>query len=150
MSPEILRRSEGGDPQVSGGDPDLDAELSRQLGAFNAAASGVADQRELTVRLDDEGGLVAGLSGWTWGTAAGISMLWVRQDSRRGGVGRQLVAAAEAAARQRGCTRITVSSFTFQAPGFYERQGFVEFARTEGLPVEGQADVHLVKMLGPC
>jgi len=39
------------------------------------------------------------------------------------------------------------SSFTFQAPGFYERHGFVEFAWTEGLPVEGQADVHFVKML---
>lgn len=76
-------------------------------------------------------------------------MVWVREDSRRSGVGSRLLAAAEQVARDRACQRLTVSSFTFQAPAFYERYGFVEFARTEGLPVEGQADVHFVKMLAP-
>ena len=38
-------------------------------------------------------------------------------------------------------------SFTFQAPAFYERHGFVETGRTEALPVEGHADVHFVKVL---
>ena len=36
---------------------------------------------------------------------------------------------------------------TFQAPAIYERYGFVETGRTEGLPVEGHADVHFVKLL---
>ena len=133
--------------QVSGADGDLDARLSQELDAFNTAASGVGDQREFTVKVEDGSGLVAGLSGWSWGTAAGIAMVWVREDSRRSGVGGQLLAAAEQVARDRGCRRLTVSSFTFQAPSFYERHGFVEFARTEGLPVDGQADVHFVKML---
>lgn len=121
--------------------------LSKELGAYNVATSGCDDQREFTVKVEDDQGLVAGLSGWTWGTCAGIAMVWVREDSRRSGVGRRLLAAAEQVARDRACLRLTVSSFTFQAPTFYERQGFVEFARTEGLPVEGQADVHFVKML---
>lgn len=76
-------------------------------------------------------------------------MVWVREDSRRSGVGGRLLTAAEQVARDRACRRLTVSSFTFQAAAFYERHGFVEFARTEGLPVEGQADVHFVKMLAP-
>lgn len=74
-------------------------------------------------------------------------MVWVREDARRSGVGSRLLVAAEQIARERACKRLTVSSFTFQAPPFYERHGFVEFARTEGLPVDGQADVHFVKML---
>jgi GNAT superfamily N-acetyltransferase len=135
--------------RFGGGDSDLDERLSKELGAYNVAASGFDDQQEFTVKVEDDRGLVAGLSGWTWGTCAGIAMVWVREDSRRSGVGSRLLAAAEQVARDRACQRLTVSSFTFQAPAFYERHGFVEFARTEGLPVEGQADVHFVKMLAP-
>ncbi len=41
-----------------------------------------------------------------------------------------------------------VSSFTFQAPGFYVAHGYREAGRTPDLPLPGQADVHLVKQLG--
>ena len=47
----------------------------------------------------------------------------------------------------RGCTRVYVSSFTFQAPAFYQRHGYAEFARTEGIPHPGHADVHMRKDL---
>lgn len=134
---------------VGGSDAELDSRLSNELDAYNAAASGVDDQQEFTVRIEDDGGhLVAGLSGWSWGTCAGVAMVWVREDSRGSGFGGRLLIAAEQVARDRGCQRLTVSSFTFQAPAFYERYGFVETGRTEGLPVEGQADVHFVKLLG--
>ena len=133
---------------LGGADADLDSRLSGELDAYNTAASGVDDQREFTVRVEDaDGQLLAGLSGWTWGTCAGVAMVWVREDHRRGGLGRKLLAAAEQVAREGACTRLTVSSFTFQAPAFYERYGFVETGRTEGLPVEGHADVHFVKLL---
>lgn len=90
---------------------------------------------------------MAGLSGWTWGTCAGIAMVWVHEDSRNAGWGGLMLDAAEDVARERGCRQILVSSFTFQAPAFYERHGYIEIGRSEGLPVEGAADVHLVKRL---
>lgn len=134
---------------VADGDPTLDSRLSDELDVHNFAASGVSDQREFTVRVqDDEGELVAGLSGWTWGTCAGIGMVWVREDSRKHGWGGRMLESAEELARDRGCRQILVSSFTFQAPDFYARHGYVEFGRTEGIPVEGAADVHFVKLLG--
>lgn len=134
---------------VAGSDPELDSRLSDELDVYNFAASGVTDQRELTVRVQDASGeLVAGLSGWTWGTCAGIAMVWVREDSRKEGWGGRMLEAAEEVARDRGCRQVIVSSFTFQAPAFYERHGYVEVGRTEGLPVEGSADVHFVKTLG--
>lgn len=133
---------------VAGADADLDARLSRELDAHNVAASGVDDQREFTVKVEDEQGLLlAGLSGWTWGTCAGIAMVWVHEDARQRGLGARLLEDAEVVARARGCRRLTVSSFTFQAPAFYEAHGFVETGRTQGVPVEGEADVHLVKLL---
>lgn len=75
-------------------------------------------------------------------------MVWVREDARAAGWGAQLLHAAEAEARNRGCEQVVVSSFTFQAPGFYERHGYFETGRTEGIPRAGSADVHLRKDLG--
>ena len=141
-------RSSGARVVVGGADADLDSRLSSELDAYNTAASGVEDQREFTVRAEDgDGQLLAGLSGWTWGTCAGVAMVWVRADRRGSGVGAELLAAAEQVVRDRGCHRLTVPSFTFQNPAFYERHGFVETGRTEALPVEGHADVHFVKVL---
>ncbi len=74
-------------------------------------------------------------------------MVWVREDARQSGWGGRLLDAAERVARDRGCERVHVSSFTFQAPEFYARHGYVEVGRTEALPLPGQADVHLVKHL---
>lgn len=133
---------------VGGGDPQLDSRLSDELDAYNFAAVGESNLSEFTVKVEDPSGeLVAGLSGWTWGTCAGIGMVWVRDDNRKSGWGARMLAAAEDVARERGCRQVLVSSFTFQAPEFYRRHGYVEFARSEGLPVEGTADVHFLKML---
>ena len=136
------------DIQVGEADAALDQQLSAGLDVVNEAATvGITPQLELTVSVRDAAGLVGGASGWTWGTCAGIGMVWVREDVRRDGLGGRLMAAFEDAARGRGCTQVLVSSFTFQAPGFYERHGYIEFARSEGLPVEGEADVHFHKAI---
>ena len=133
---------------VGGGDSDLDSRLSKELDAYNFGAVGESNLEEFTVKVEDtDGELLAGLSGWTWGTCAGIGMVWVREDSRKEGWGGRMLEAAENLARERGCRQLLVSSFTFQAPDFYRRHGYTEFARSEGLPVEGAADVHFVKAL---
>lgn len=134
---------------VAEGGPELDQRLSGELDRFNAAATpGVDAARELTVRLLDESGqLAAGLSGWTWGVAGGIAMTWVREDARGAGLGARLLASFEDEARSRGCTHVFVTSFTFQAPAFYERHGYVEIFRWDGVPTPGQADVHFRKEL---
>jgi GNAT superfamily N-acetyltransferase len=141
-------RLAGGRLVTGEGDSALDQRLSDELDAFNVPAAGAGEQREFTVKAeDDHGVLIAGLSGWTWGTSAGIAMVWVREDARRDGWGSRLVEAAERVARERGCQRVHVSSFTFQAPAFYEKHGYEETGRTEALPLAGHADVHFVKHL---
>lgn len=133
---------------LGNGDSELDSRLSKELDTHNFAAVGESNLKEFTVKVEESSGeLVAGLSGWTWGTCAGIGMVWVREDSRKEGWGGRMLEAAEDLARERGCRQLLVSSFTFQAPDFYRRHGYTEFARSEGLPVEGAADVHFVKAL---
>ncbi|QDY78269.1 GNAT family N-acetyltransferase [Streptomyces qinzhouensis] len=132
-----------------------DAELSKRLSDgldevnFPATGTTAADQTSLSVKaVDDDGQLIGGLTGWTWGGLLGIDMLWIREDSRRDGWGGKLLRAAEEEARRRGCDRACVSSFTFQAPGFYQRHGYTETGRTLGIP-GGAEDVHMFKRLGP-
>lgn len=134
---------------VAGELPALDQRLSDELDAFNRNATpGVAPSRALTVQvLDDAGELLAGLSGWTWGVAAGIALTWVREGARGAGLGSRLLRGFEDEALARGCTHVFVTSFTFQAPGFYERHGYREIFRWDGLPTPGAADVHLRKEL---
>jgi GNAT superfamily N-acetyltransferase len=129
--------------------PELDQRLSAELVRVNSEATqGTAPARELTVQiLDASGELAAGMSGWTWGVAAGIGLTWVRETSRGDGLGAQLLAEFETEARSRGCTHVFVTSFTFQAPGFYERHGYRELFRWQGVPTEEAADVHFRKDL---
>ncbi len=134
---------------VADGLPELDQRLSDELDVVNAAATeGVAPSREMTVQiLDDSGQLAAGMSGWTWGVAAGIGMTWVREEARGEGLGARLLANFEEEARARGCSHVFVTSFTFQAPGFYQRHGYREIFRWEGVPTPASADVHFRKDL---
>ena len=87
------------------------------------------------------------MSGWTWGVAAGIATTWVRDDARGEHLDTRLLASFEDDARARGCTHVFVTSFTFQAPGFYEHHGYREIFRWEGVPASGAADVHFRKDL---
>lgn len=134
---------------VADGLPELDQRLSDELDTVNAAATaGVAPSRELTVQILDEAGeLAGGVSGWTWGVAAGIGMTWVRETDRGEGLGARLLESFEDEARARGCTHVFVTSFTFQAPGFYQRHGYREIFRWEGVPTPESADVHFRKEL---
>jgi GNAT superfamily N-acetyltransferase len=139
----------GTDPILTVGesDADLNARLSDELDDFNTAITGAADRGTLSVRAADEKGeLIGGLAGWTWGGLFGIGMLWIREDSRGDGWGSRILRAAEEEARRRGCDRAVVSSFTFQAPGFYQRHGYAETGRTLGIP-GGHEDVHMFKSL---
>ncbi|MQW74874.1 GNAT family N-acetyltransferase [Nocardioides sp. dk4132] len=135
--------------RVGEADAALDQRLSDELDRVNAEATrGTEPARELTVSLhDDAGELAAGMSGWTWGVAAGIAMTWVRAGDRGAGLGARLLEEFEVEARRRGCQHVYVTSFTFQAPQFYVRHGYRELFRWEDVPVVGAADVHLRKDL---
>ena len=113
---------------------DLDA-LKNAIDAFNYETTGFRDGRHLAgfVR-DDDGRIIAGLSGFTWGGYAKVEFLWIAEPHRRGGLGRRLLAAAEDEARARGCALIVLDTHDFQAPGFYAKLGYEACGRVEGTP----------------
>lgn len=76
------------------------------------------------------GGLI-GETYWNW---LYISLMWLRDDLRGRGYGRDLLLAAEQEARQRGATDVYLDTFSFQAPGFYQKQGYRVFGELADFP----------------
>jgi GNAT superfamily N-acetyltransferase len=120
--------------------------LEDRLYEYNVEQTGAGDGKWLTIFVrNDAGRIVAGLSGWTWCGACRVQTLWVRHDLRRQGYGQRLLAAAEGEARARGCDRIFLDTFSFQAPLFYKKLGYEVIAAVEGFPRSPHSEYHLKK-----
>ena len=79
--------------------------LEDQINAYNMAKTGAYDGRGLASFVrDEQGTIVAGISGYTWAGFCEIQFLWVHESRRHQGLGTQLLQAAEAEARARGCS----------------------------------------------
>jgi ribosomal protein S18 acetylase RimI-like enzyme len=99
--------------------------LEDRLYQFNAATTGINDGRTLGVFLRDESeSIVAGAAGHTWGDTCELRQVWVAATARGSGLGRRLMAEAEAEALRRGCRQLVVTTHSFQAPDFYRKLGF--------------------------
>jgi len=123
------------------------AELRQHVIAFNIDVTGFDDGRSLGCFLrGEDGALVAGLDGFTWGGYAMIEWLWVAESIRGEGTGRRLVEAAEREALARNCAIIRVNTHTFQAPAFYRKLGYEQIGFAPDAPA-GHGEAFFVKRL---
>ena len=114
-------------PELSPCEPTQDEieYLEDRIYEHNSGVTGIGDGRLLAFFSRDESGrIVGGISGNTWGGGCEIRQFWVEPSHRHRGLGTQLFRAAEREARRRGCTQMLLMTFSFQAPEFYERNGF--------------------------
>ena len=110
--------------------------LLQALEDFNESQwPGHAPWRPLGIFIRDGETIVSGLSGETYCGWLVIRHLWVRDDLRRRGVGRELMALAEARAVERGCHSAWLDTFSFQARSFYEKLGYEEFGTLDYPPL---------------
>ena len=86
--------------------------------------------------LDAEGKFLGGLIGAHLQRWFFVKLLAVSPEARGSGIGAQLLARAEAMAREDGLVGIYLDTFEFQAPRFYLREGYREIGR---LPKVGDA-----------
>jgi N-acetylglutamate synthase-like GNAT family acetyltransferase len=113
--------------------------LEDRLYEYNSAAVGKDDGNLFVLAVrNDQGEIVAGLHGWTWAQACEIRTLWVHAALRGQGVGAALLQAAEVEARAKGCKVIFLTTYSFQAPDFYQKYGFSVIARMEDFPPGSQ------------
>ena len=115
---------------------DADVEiLPNGLEEFNESRwPGHQPWKALGVFARDGQRIVAGLVGETYSGWLFIRYLWVSDALRNEGIGRQLMAGAEARALERGCHSAWVDTFSFQAPGFYRKLGYAAFGELDYPP----------------
>lgn len=122
-------------------------EIAACLGAEIAARFGPRDETSLSIlaRAAD-GTVVGGLNGvihWRW---LYIRHLWVAGAERGAGIGRRLLATAEAEARCRSCVGVYVDTFDTGVACYYERTGFTRSGEIADLP-PGARRIYLAKRL---
>ena len=88
---------------------------------------------DLFVR-DADGAIMAALvsdSYWGW---LDVDDLWVHEALRGRGIGAHLLHLAERAAQRRDCQHVKLTTFSFQARGFYEKRGYRVAGALEDYP----------------
>ncbi len=122
--------------------------VTDHLDSYNIGVTGFTEYSPVNLFLRDQADeVVGGLLAAVWGGVLYIRILWVAQALRGRGHGRRLLEAAERRAFERGCHRVYLDTFSFQAPGFYEKQGYEIYARADDWPV-GHSHLFPRKTLG--
>ncbi len=109
--------------------------LWKGLVRYNRAMAGPLryTRTVLTVR-DGRGRVLGGLILQSYWKESYVELLWLSARARRLGYGRRLIQEAERRARRRGSLLIHLNTYSFQAPGFYEKLGYRRFGGMAGSP----------------
>ena len=121
----------------------IDSQKSQIIGdlirSYNLSKREVAESEPLNLYVEDEHGeLMAGLVAETFGNWLEIEYLFVKDDLRGQGIGSQLLQRAESEAKKRNCRFAFVNTYQFQAPSFYQKQGYKEVFTLKDYPYTGQ------------
>ena len=127
------------------------AEVSRALWnglvRFNREQGGPLRYKRTVMSVrDGKGRLLGGLILQSYWRESYIELLWLSARARGAGYGSRLIKEAERRARRRGSRLIHLNTFSFQAPGFYEKQGYRRFGGLSGSP-QGESRHFYVKRL---
>jgi ribosomal protein S18 acetylase RimI-like enzyme len=93
------------------------------------------DYEEFSIVARNEDGLViAGITGFTVWERAGVNTLWVAENHRGNGIGTKLLAQVEKIASEKGARQIETNSMSFQGTGFFEKNGYKIFGMLDNYP----------------
>ena len=127
---------------------ELRAQILAPLERHNDATAGPGAWRPFAVTVRDrQGAVVGGLWGRTGYGFLYVELLAVGQAAGQG-VGQRVMALAETEARTLGMQGIWLNTWTFQAPDFYRKLGFIECGRIEDFP-PGHDRIFYMKRFGP-
>ena len=121
----------------------IESQKSQVIGdlirSYNRSKRETAESEPLNLYAEDDSGeLMAGLVAETFGNWLEIEYLFVKEDLRGQGIGSQLLQQAESEAKKRNCRYVFVNTYQFQAPAFYQKQGYKEVFILKDYPYTGQ------------
>jgi len=125
-------------------------ELWKGLVKFNREQAGpLAYSRKVLSVRDGKGRLLGGLILQSYWRESYIELLWLAARARGTGIGSRLIQEAERHARRRGSRLIHLNTFSFQAPGFYKKQGYRRFGGMSGSPKGEQRHFYVKRLRAP-
>lgn len=96
--------------------------------------------------VDVNGYLAGGASGKIEFGWYHLDQLWLDVNYRMSGIGSEIIKKIEQLARDKNCFGIKTETWSFQAKGFYEKNGFLVYAQLEDFP-PGSTEYHLKKLI---
>jgi GNAT superfamily N-acetyltransferase len=118
-----------------------------KIQAYNKSKVGPLGWKSISLEAKNEKGkFIGGLTGSTFLGWLYVDILFVDQNYRGQGVGKQLLHQAEVWAKKRGCKYVNLNTITFQAPGFYRKLGYRLYGKLEPYP-KGHIRYYLKKKL---
>lgn len=113
--------------------------IGRGINSYNAQQAGDDNSQIVCFVLQSPhetvvGGVI-GVVYWDWFS---LDLMWMEEEHRGQGYGRRLLALAEEEARKRGARHAHLDTFSFQAPGFYEKHGYEVFGELPDFPAGHQ------------
>ncbi len=103
-------------------------------------------QRICFVLQSPDGEAVGGVTGvvyWDWFS---LDLMLIQEEFRGRGYGHRLLTLVEVEARKLGATKVHLDTFSFQAPGFYEKYGYEVFGQLDDFPT-GHKRIYMRKDL---
>lgn len=125
-------------------------EIRQGLVHFNAPQFGHFDEQTIVFEQRDtmhalQGGVIA----LVYEQVVLVRFLWVSEACRHQGLGSQLLSKVELLAREQGANQLVLDTYSFQAPRFYQRHGFIEVGRYKNFPKPGCDKIFFSKTLLP-
>ncbi|MCA1457641.1 GNAT family N-acetyltransferase [Bradyrhizobium sp. BRP22] len=130
----------------------ITADMQRAIGggldAFNDEVTGYADRIPLAVLAQHPStdAIIGGAIGRSSLGLLFLDLFYIGPEHRRGGLGTTILRAFEQEGRRRGCVSAVLYTISFQAPGFYARNGWQRFGEIPCLP-QGTSRIFMSKEL---
>ncbi|WP_286173404.1 GNAT family N-acetyltransferase [Clostridium sp. WB02_MRS01] len=86
------------------------------------------------IARNEKGVIVGGVSGSTYLSSLEIEVLWVQEAYRGQKIASRLLEVIENQAKDAGCQIVHLTTYSFQAPLFYQKQGYVICGEVNGFP----------------
>jgi ribosomal protein S18 acetylase RimI-like enzyme len=111
------------------------AYLENSINKFNINLTGIPFGGAVAVLAYDEVNIcIGGANGYQWGDAFSLSFLWIEEAWRGQNIGSQILRSIESQAVARGCSQIHLTTYDFQALGFYQKLGYEIVGTLENFP----------------
>jgi GNAT superfamily N-acetyltransferase len=127
---------------------EIHALIAEGLNQYNDEITGSNDRRPLAVVVRDSvsGAVLGGITGRSSLGMLFLDLFYLPKSLRGSGLGSELLRRFEREGRSRGCVSAVLYTLSFQAPKFYELNGWTRFGEVPCLPA-GTHRIFMMKAL---